>query len=298
MSRSTDEVGNVYGQLTVVKELCPILDNSGSNRRIMEVLCSCGNVVSKKLKYLKNGETKTCGKCTFPVVATTETGKPIHKVPPLDTELPLLGLQFNKLTITEVGFSAKNTRMVRTLCLCGKTSIQNRLAITTGHTTSCGCYKKNIAGNQARTHSMSTSPIYQVWNNMKQRCSNPNSTSYGNYGGRGIRVCDDWQDFDNFYKDMGDIPTGMSLDRIDVNGDYCKSNCRWATDSQQAYNKRMYPNNTSGRTGVSWNVNLEKWQVSISINKLSIHLGFYYDIESAVKARELAEIKYYGINKE
>lgn len=298
MSKLTNEVGNIYGNLTVVRELPPIKDNSGSSRRIMEVRCLCGNVSSKKLKYLKSGETKTCGDCNFEIVATSERGNTVYKVSALDAEKDLVGKEFNRLKILDVGYASEKARMVKTLCTCGTISIQNKFAILRNHTTSCGCHKRNVAGDQTRTHSMSTSPIYQVWNNMKQRCDNPNNTAYQNYGGRGIRVCDDWYDFDNFYKDMGDIPVGMSLDRIDVNGNYCKSNCRWTTASEQAYNRRLQSNNTSGRSGVSWNVRLEKWQASISVNNLAIHLGFYSDIESAMKARDLAEIKYYGVNKE
>lgn len=298
MSNSTNEVGKTYGNLTVIQELPPIKDNSGSSRRVVEVQCSCGNITAKKLKYLKNGETKTCGKCTYQPVMVTERGNIIYKVPALDSELKLVGEKFNRLKILDVGYSSENSRMFKTLCTCGEISIQDKYAILQNHTTSCGCYKIDTAGDQVRIHGMSESIIYHIWNNMKQRCSNPKNTHYTDYGGRGIKVCDNWLDFNNFYEDMGDPPVGTTLDRIDVNGDYCKSNCRWATDSLQAYNKRLYSNNTSGRTGVSWSNISEKWQVSISVNKLNIHLGFYDDIESAIQARELAEIKYYGVNKE
>lgn len=73
---------------------------------------------------------------------------------------------------------------------------------------------------------------------MKARCQNPASISYPNYGARGITVCDRWQSFENFYADMGDRPRGMSLDRIDVNGNYEPANCQWATPAQQAANQR------------------------------------------------------------
>jgi hypothetical protein len=86
---------------------------------------------------------------------------------------------------------------------------------------------------------MSKSGVYRRWASMMQRCYNENSAGFANYGGRGIKVAQRWHTFDYFYADMGEAPPGLSLDRIDVNGNYCLSNCRWATASQQAKNTRL-----------------------------------------------------------
>ncbi len=119
-------------------------------------------------------------------------------------------------------------------CDCGTKKTVLSQSLRRGMTTSCGCY-----GEQApRTHGMSYSHIYKVWTEMKQRCRNPKDKYYPNYGGRGIKVCERWQLFENFYADMGEIPKGHQLDRKDNDGNYCAENCRWATRIQQQNNTR------------------------------------------------------------
>lgn len=97
--------------------------------------------------------------------------------------------------------------------------------------------KKENRGKNRITHGMSDTPTYRVWRSMKTRCDNPNCKEYPYYGGRGIKYCDKWANFEGFLEDIGVIPTGQTLDRKDNDGNYCKDNCRLVPRSVQANNK-------------------------------------------------------------
>lgn len=144
---------------------------------------------------------------------------------------------------------------------------------------------------------MTKTKEYNSWRGMRARCNNPNDTHYKFYGERGITYEERWDDFSQFYKDMGDIPEGFQLDRIDVNKGYSKDNCRWADKTQQAFNIRKKSNNTTGRTGVTRQPN-GKFYANITVYKKVIFLGVHLTLESAIKAREEAEMLYYGFIKE
>lgn len=125
------------------------------------------------------------------------------------------------------------------MCDCGGKVEIASASLISGVTESCGCIRREVTGARSRTHGLTETKAYGIWCAMKARCSNPKNDSWKNYGGRGIKVSDEWiNDFSTFHKDMGDCPQGYSIERVDVNGDYTADNCLWIPLNEQHLNKR------------------------------------------------------------
>jgi len=160
------------------------------------------------------------------------------------------GSRFGRLTVIEDAGVRLNRQVVFLCrCDCGKMVSVRRGNLRAGNTRSCGCLNLETVLRTASTRALKHGATcrdanagargaYLSWANMLQRCGNPNSTNFENWGGRGIRVCKRWRNFANFFADMGERPEGKSLDRRDVNGDYEPDNCKWSTAFEQCHNRR------------------------------------------------------------
>ena len=158
-------------------------------------------------------------------------------------QVDITGQRFGKLVAEKAIEWTRQGVVWLFLCDCG--SKHTRLAKAArykGDKASCGCLQKQIHSNRMsclnKTHGMTNTPTWRSWKAMRQRCSNPNALKFNNYGGRGIKVCLQWENFAVFLKDMGERPIHTTLDRVDVNGMYEPSNCRWATHVEQRANRR------------------------------------------------------------
>lgn len=156
----------------------------------------------------------------------------------------LTGRKFNMLSVAEFVGMKSHSSQWRCVCDCGNSVVVGRNNLVNGHTKSCGCLKHKEAAN--KTHGQSTTRLYYVWRNMLNRCYNEKVMDFPNYGGRGIEVCQEWkgsfQTFSDWAFANGYDSTAKrgeyTLDRIETDGNYEPSNCRWATEKEQANNKR------------------------------------------------------------
>lgn len=205
--------------------------------------------------------------------------------------IDLCGKRFGRLLVVEKTSKRDHAGGIMWLCKCkcGNYTYVSSHSLKTGHCKSCGCYKIDVNRNQASTlftkHGMRYTRLYNIWCSMKRRCFSPIASCYKNYGGRGITMCEEWNnDFMNFY--TWAIENGyqdkLTIDRIDVNGNYCPENCRWLTWSEQANNKtnnhfvvynnkRMTIKQLSVETGVKYSLLRSRiykgWNIYDAINK-------------------------------
>jgi hypothetical protein len=178
----------------------------------------------------------------------------------------LTGMEFDRLRVLEMVPERSPHGKVMWLCecRCGNMVRVSGNALKKRNTRSCGCLSREVTGAINRSHGMSRRPVYITWCAMKDRCYNPRNKKYGDYGGRGIYVCDRWRDsFENFLEDMGERPFPRAeLDRLDNDGPYSPDNCKWATRRENMAHTRCSPTLTArGQTKT-----LQQWSAESGVN--------------------------------
>lgn len=168
----------------------------------------------------------------------------------------LTGMRFSRLVVIEPrGLDKHRKRSWLCRCDCGSFCTPNSSALTSGNSTSCGCFKRENTSARSKTHGMTTTPAYNAWVSMRRRCA-PGSANAKDYYQRGITVCEEWQhSFESFFSNIGPRPKGTTLERIDNNLGYCPGNVRWATWEDQASNRRtvrLVTHNGKAQTIAKW----------------------------------------------
>lgn len=153
-------------------------------------------------------------------------------------QINLVGQRFGRLVVIEqVGRNKWGSTTWLCRCDCGTHTVVSSGTLRCGNAKSCGGHKSEDMTRRNTTHGQRHSRAYVAWCNMRRRCTDSRAHRFDRYGGRGITYCERWQSFQNFLDDMGQPPTGHSLDRIDVDGNYCPENCRWADAVTQSRNR-------------------------------------------------------------
>lgn len=213
MAHLIDLAGAIYGKWTVI---CPMPRNGPQLHWLCR--CQCGTERSVAGQSLRTGVSTGCG-----------------------CGPDLAGKTFGKWVVLRPVMNKRGRRQWLCRCECGAENTLEGASLVQGGTKSCGCGAAAAIAASRTVHGMKGTPLYQAWCSMRQRCQTTTHREYRNYGGRGIRVCDEWQDFKVFLRDMG--PTwnpGLSIERVDNNGPYAAANCVWIPIQEQPKNRRPF----------------------------------------------------------
>ena len=202
----------------------------------------------------------------------------------------LTGRKFGRWNVLKATEKKGKHQLYLCKCECGKTKNVYGCHLKAGNSKSCGCIVSEITTKRNLTHGMTYTPEFMIWQGMQRRCSDKSNVGYC---ARGIYVCDRWKSFENFFADMGSRPSSKhTIERKDNNDGYFKDNCKWATKTEQARNRRAQSRKAIDDVGIYLNSN-GRYRAIITTAGVDTHLGYFGDIEDARTAREEAKQKYW-----
>lgn len=205
--------------------------------------------------------------------------------------MDLTGQIFTRWTVQGASHIRNGSKYWNCLCECGNTATVNTSSLNSGGSKSCGCLRKDMESRIK--HGGAASVEYNIWAAMKDRCENKNNPNYPSLGGRGIKICAPWHDFEAFRESMGQRPLDdMILTRTDPDGHFEPENCMWAPYGAAQHNDKPRSNNTSGVKGVCA-VKNNKFQAKIGVAGKSVFLGTFASLEEAAEKRKWAEDRYW-----